>query len=461
MTRRSGSLIVITARRGPQPHRCPSVDHPALNPGAPFPSPLLMPIPAHRRRATSTMLTPKFDSASYFDLKKARRVEQSECGSDKGEWSQTLGLEGIGTIHVPYRRRSADLVGSDSCRMNCGGCRSSWPGWTCCWTIRGSSPRSCRSSTRDQGRPSTPMETYLRLMFLKFRYRLGFESLCREVSDSITWRQFCRIGSARAGAAPDHVDEADHPVRVGGGRRVERGAVGEGGGGEAAALHPGPGRHHRGPGERRLPDRLRPAGQSGPADRYDRAADPGRRRRDPHQDAGPVPGRRETGTRPERETADPQRRRERRGDGGGAPQERRAGRPGRHRRRRSGTASDQRETGTAAGPHQGRRPESGRRTRPRRRTSAGPARPRRQRSHRAARTRPARSPRRPGNASPGPPRTARPAGSACTTPTPARSRRAGSGSRSSSAPKPRSATTTTASSSTTTCNPATPPTPPG
>jgi IS5 family transposase len=37
------------------------------------------------------------------------------------------------------------------------------------------------------------METYLRLMFLKFRYRLGYESLCREVSDSITWRMFCRI----------------------------------------------------------------------------------------------------------------------------------------------------------------------------------------------------------------------------------------------------------------------------
>ena len=43
------------------------------------------------------------------------------------------------------------------------------------------------------GRPSTPMETYLRLMFLKFRYRLGYESVCREVSDSITWRRFCRI----------------------------------------------------------------------------------------------------------------------------------------------------------------------------------------------------------------------------------------------------------------------------
>jgi IS5 family transposase len=43
------------------------------------------------------------------------------------------------------------------------------------------------------GRPSTPMETYLRLMFLKFRYRLGYEALCREVADSISWRRFCRI----------------------------------------------------------------------------------------------------------------------------------------------------------------------------------------------------------------------------------------------------------------------------
>ena len=43
------------------------------------------------------------------------------------------------------------------------------------------------------GRPSTPVECYLRLMFLKFRYRLGFESLCAEVADSISWRRFCRI----------------------------------------------------------------------------------------------------------------------------------------------------------------------------------------------------------------------------------------------------------------------------
>ena len=45
------------------------------------------------------------------------------------------------------------------------------------------------------GRPSTPMECYLRLMFLKFRYRLGYESLCAEVSDSICWRRFAGFRS--------------------------------------------------------------------------------------------------------------------------------------------------------------------------------------------------------------------------------------------------------------------------
>ncbi len=43
------------------------------------------------------------------------------------------------------------------------------------------------------GRPSIPMETYLRMMFLKYRYRLGYEPLCREVADSLAWRRFCRI----------------------------------------------------------------------------------------------------------------------------------------------------------------------------------------------------------------------------------------------------------------------------
>ena len=69
----------------------------------------------------------------------------------------------------------------------------SWVGWMRCWMIRCSSRRSRAYFDARIGRPSIPMETYLRLMFLKFRYRLGYESLCREVADSISWQRFCRI----------------------------------------------------------------------------------------------------------------------------------------------------------------------------------------------------------------------------------------------------------------------------
>jgi len=44
-----------------------------------------------------------------------------------------------------------------------------------------------------QGRPSIPIETYLRLMFLKFRYHLSYEVLCAEVADSVSWCRFARI----------------------------------------------------------------------------------------------------------------------------------------------------------------------------------------------------------------------------------------------------------------------------
>jgi transposase, IS5 family len=55
------------------------------------------------------------------------------------------------------------------------------------------------------GRPSIPIETYLRMMFLRFRYRLGFETLCAEVADSWAWRRFCRIGLT---------DEVPHPTTL-------------------------------------------------------------------------------------------------------------------------------------------------------------------------------------------------------------------------------------------------------
>jgi hypothetical protein len=47
------------------------------------------------------------------------------------------------------------------------------------------------------GCPSVPVESLLRLLYLKHRYQLGYESLCREVADSISWRRFCRIGLDR------------------------------------------------------------------------------------------------------------------------------------------------------------------------------------------------------------------------------------------------------------------------
>lgn len=43
------------------------------------------------------------------------------------------------------------------------------------------------------GRPTIPIETYLRLMYLKHRYQLGYETLVREVADSLSWRRFCRL----------------------------------------------------------------------------------------------------------------------------------------------------------------------------------------------------------------------------------------------------------------------------
>src|SRR6478672_10281848 len=47
--------------------------------------------------------------------------------------------------------------------------------------------------TARSGRPTIAIETYLRLMYLKYRYRLGYETLCKEVADSLAWRRFCRI----------------------------------------------------------------------------------------------------------------------------------------------------------------------------------------------------------------------------------------------------------------------------
>jgi IS5 family transposase len=48
-------------------------------------------------------------------------------------------------------------------------------------------------SAKGHGRPTIPMQTYVRLMVLKHRYGWGYETLVREVSDSFHLRRFCLI----------------------------------------------------------------------------------------------------------------------------------------------------------------------------------------------------------------------------------------------------------------------------
>ena len=107
------------------------------------------------------------------------------------------------------------------------------------------------------GRPSIPIETYLRLMFLKYRYRLGFETLCREVTDSITWQRFCRIPLGGRVPHPTTLMKITTRCGAAGGRRVERGVAGEGARGEGAQDEPVAGGHDGGRSERRRIRRTR------------------------------------------------------------------------------------------------------------------------------------------------------------------------------------------------------------
>jgi transposase, IS5 family len=52
-------------------------------------------------------------------------------------------------------------------------------------------------SVLSDGRPTIAMETFIRLMLLKARYRWGYRTLVAEVSDSIHLRRFCRISLSK------------------------------------------------------------------------------------------------------------------------------------------------------------------------------------------------------------------------------------------------------------------------
>jgi acetyl esterase len=113
------------------------------------------------------------------------------------------------------------------------------------------------------GRPSVPIDTLLRLLYLKHRYQLGYESLCREVADSISWPRFCRIALDRPvphpttlvklgrRASPEVVEELNaallHKLAAGKLLRARK----------LRSTPPGRGRH-------RLPDRCGSVGACGP-----------------------------------------------------------------------------------------------------------------------------------------------------------------------------------------------------
>jgi IS5 family transposase len=113
------------------------------------------------------------------------------------------------------------------------------------------------------GRPSIPIDTYLRLMFLKHRYGLGYELLCREVTDSICWQRFCRI--PLGGRVPHPTTLVKLTRRVGEHTVAELNQALLQRAAERKLLRTqrGPGRHHRDQRECGLPDRPGAAGPRG------------------------------------------------------------------------------------------------------------------------------------------------------------------------------------------------------
>ena len=73
-----------------------------------------------------------------------------------------------------------------------------------------------RRAVLTDGRPTIAMETFIRLMVLKARYRWGYRTLVAEVSDSIHLRRFCRI--SLSDRVPDESTVRKLTRRIGAGR---------------------------------------------------------------------------------------------------------------------------------------------------------------------------------------------------------------------------------------------------
>jgi IS5 family transposase len=139
------------------------------------------------------------------------------------------------------------------------------------------------------GRPGVPLDTYLRIMFLKFRYRLGYELVCREVADSISWQRFCRI--PLGGQVPHPTTLVKLTRRLGEQTvmALNEALLATAADHKVLRTHRVRGRHHRGGGQRGLPDRRRAACPRDRQAAHHHPAHPGHRWGQPYQGAGPAP----------------------------------------------------------------------------------------------------------------------------------------------------------------------------
>lgn len=70
-------------------------------------------------------------------------------------------------------------------------------------------------SARDRGRPSIAIDVFVRLMVVKQRTGWGYETLVREVSDSLHLRRFCLIAIDQRVPDESTVSQARAPPRTG------------------------------------------------------------------------------------------------------------------------------------------------------------------------------------------------------------------------------------------------------
>jgi hypothetical protein len=60
------------------------------------------------------------------------------------------------------------------------------------------------------------------MMIIKYHYHLGFERLCEEVSDSVSWRRLCRVPLDEVVPHPSTLEKITTCCGLQGGRRLER-----------------------------------------------------------------------------------------------------------------------------------------------------------------------------------------------------------------------------------------------